>query len=102
MLRRLLWTLSLSVVTAAALLVPIQGRSIWDRAHDRGIPQAIGRQADRTIAWLKTVGKDAPKAAPAKKADKRTAQARVIKKAKPAEQITSADRAELDELIRSH
>jgi len=99
MLRSLIWTLALSVVTTAALLVPIEGRSIWDRARDRGIPQAVGRQADRSIAWLKTVGQDAPKAAPAKKADKRAAQARAVKN-KPAEQITKADRAELDELIR--
>ena len=100
MLRSLVWSLALSVVLAAALLVPIQGRSIWDRAHDRGIPQAIGKQADRAAAWLKTVGQD-PKGAAGKKVEKRGAQARaVVKKGKPAEQITREDRAELDELIR--
>ena len=71
----------MGAVTAAALLVPIQGKSIWDRARDRGIPQAVGKQADKTIAWLKTVGRDAPQAAPPKRADKRAAQARLVKKA---------------------
>ena len=93
MLRSLFWTLALSAVTAAALLVPIEGRSIWDRARDRGLPQAVGKEADRAIAWLKTVGKESP---PPK------AQARTVKKAKPAERITRADRADLDKLVESH
>jgi hypothetical protein len=80
MLRALFWTAALAALTAAVLLVPIDGKPLWDRSGP-------------AVAWVKSVAAGKPAA----KKEQRP-QAR-LKKPKPAEKLTAEDRAALDSLI---
>ena len=82
MLRALLWIAALAALGAAALLVPIGGASLWQRAQKQGVTQTLGRATHRALEW----------ACP-------TRQEQHAEQPPPAERLTRDDRKALDELV---
>ncbi len=88
MLRALFWTLALSAACAAALFVPIAGKSLWERSRAHGLPQLAQRTSAQVTTWFK-----------GKKPPARPRPAVAVKKQPVAEKLTQADRSALDQLV---
>ena len=86
MLRALLWIAALAALGAAALLVPVGGASLWQRAQKQGVTQTLGRATHRALEWARVERPAPPPKARAKKPP-------------PAERLTRDDRKALDELV---
>jgi len=92
----------------AVFLVPMHGKTLWQRAERQGLPRAAALVARGTLAWVAgALRKSEPASAPPARAaarSRRVAEARTdrIVKAPPKERLSTGDRASLDRLVDAH
>ncbi|MCA1826095.1 MAG: hypothetical protein ABR567_22595 [Myxococcales bacterium] len=87
----------------AGLLAPIAGRTMWQRAQERGIPKAVARSTAHglRLAWDWVAGvQPATGKGPARKAAARRVSREGIVAQPPKEKLSPSDKDALDGLIR--
>jgi len=97
--------LLLIAAVVAVFLVPLHGKTLWQRAGRRGLPHAAALVARGAFGWFaEALRNREPSAAPSAQAQvrsRRAPEARTdrIVKAPPKERLSSGDRASLDRLV---
>jgi hypothetical protein len=88
----------------AVFLVPLHGKTLWDRAQRRGLPNAAAHAVRGAVSWFAgTPRKRSVASAPAA-AGRRSpepAPERILK-GPPKERLSSEDRASLERLVNTH
>ncbi len=101
-MRKALLLLAIGAVFAV-VLVQLDGKTLWERAQRRGLPQAASRIVRGALSWVGGAQRKRPvaSAAPAAAAGRRASEPSPerILKAPPKERLSPDDRASLDHLV---
>jgi len=88
----------------AVFLVPLHGKTLWDRAQRRGLPNSAMVAVRGVVGFFSgpTRKRSVASAAPAPAGRRAPEPAERILKAPPKERLSSEDRASLDRLVDTH
>jgi hypothetical protein len=87
----------------AVFLVPLHGKTLWDRAQRRGLPNSAVAAVRGAVSFFSAPPrKRAVASAPAAAGRRPPEPAERILKAPPKERLSSEDRASLDRLVDTH
>jgi len=88
----------------AVFLVPLHGKTLWDRAQRRGFPNSAVAAVRGAVSFFSAPPRKraVASAAPAAAGRRAPEPAERILKAPPKERLSSEDRASLDRLVDTH